>query len=297
MQTKRYSGRYWFNLFAAAIVFLFIVFCVAVGWLSYRQAQVYLHPSRGIASDDLLKANNIPYQDIELHTKDGLTLSAWYVPPQNGAVILLAHGYASTRPVDMTHLFASHGFGVVTWDFRAHGRSGGGFSTLGYHEQKDVDAALDYALAQPEVKHVGAWGGSMGGATVILTAVHRPEIEAVISDSAYPTLEDAFKINSPLPVIQQMVRFITETETGVSMDKVKPVDAIGQISPRPVFIIDGWGGSAVAMDSPYRLYEAAREPKQLWVENGVPHLGMSAMYRERYTQKVMDFFDQYLLGK
>ncbi len=297
MKTKRSSGRTWFNLFVAAILFLFIIFLVPAAWLSYRQAQAYLHPLRGSVSDERLKANHIPYQDIELHTRDGLSLSGWYVPPQNGAVILLAHGYGSTRPVDMTVLFASHGFGVVAWDFRAHGRSGGDFSTLGYYEQKDAEAALDYALAQPEVKHIGAWGGSMGGATMILTAAHRPEIEAVVSDSAYPTLDDVFRINSPLPVFQQMVRLWAETETGNHMDQVRPVDGIGQISPRPVFIIDGWDGSAIAMNSPYRLYEAARQPKQLWVESGVPHLGMYARYREPYTQKVIDFFDQYLAGK
>ena len=297
MKTRRFSGRYWFNLLRMAVIFILIVFLMPVLWFSYRQAQAYLHPFRGLASSDLLKADHIQYRDIELHTRDGITLSAWYVPPKNGAVILLAHGYGSVRPADMTALFADHGFGVVAWDFRAHGKSGGDFSTLGYYEQYDVEAALDYARAQPGVKHVGAWGGSMGGATVILTAARRPEIEAVVSDSAFPTLVDAFKYNSPLPVFQQLIRFFAEMQTGISMDKVRPVDEIGKISPRPVFIIDGWDGSAIAMNAPYRLYAAAREPKQLWVEAGIPHLNMYARYPEQYTQKVTGFFEKYLLGK
>jgi len=266
-------------------------------WVSDRQAQAYLHPFRSLASSDLLRAQDIQYRDIELHTRDGLTLSAWYVPPKNGAVILVAHGYGSARPADMTALFADHGFGVLAWDFRAHGRSGGDFSTLGYYEQFDVEAALDYARAQPDVKHVGAWGGSMGAATVILTAAHRPEIEALVSDSAFPTLVDVFKYNSPVPVFQPLIRFFAELQTGISMNKVRPVDEIGKISPRPVFIIDGWDGSAIAMNAPYRLYAAAHEPKQLWVEDGVPHLNMYPMYKEQYTQKVIGFFEKYLLGK
>jgi pimeloyl-ACP methyl ester carboxylesterase len=90
------------------------------------------------------------------------------------------------------------GYGVLAWDFRAHGDSGGDMSTLGYYEQLDAEAALDYALAQEGVEHVGAWGGSMGAATVILTAAKRVEIEAVVADSAYPTLEDVLKVNFPL---------------------------------------------------------------------------------------------------
>ena len=34
----------------------------------------------------------------------------------------------------------------------------------------DVEAALDYTLAQPGVQRVGAWGGSMGGAAVLEAA-------------------------------------------------------------------------------------------------------------------------------
>jgi fermentation-respiration switch protein FrsA (DUF1100 family) len=279
-----------------ALIFILVIVLVPVLWFSDRQAQAYLHPFRGMASGDLLEAQDIQYQNIELHTRDGLTLSAWYVPPKNGAVILVAHGYGSARPANMTALFADHGFGVVAWDFRAHGKSGGDFSTLGYYEQFDVEAALDYALHQPGVKHVGAWGGSMGGATVILTAARHPGIEAVVSDSAFPTLVDAFKYNSPVPVFQQLIRFFAELQTGISMDKVRPVDEIGKISPRPVFIIDGWDGSAIAMNAPYRLYAAAREPKQVWVEAGVPHLNMYSMYKEQYTQKVIGFFETYLLG-
>jgi len=292
---KNRGWRYWLNLFSTALVFLVIILFALATWISYRQAQAHLHPPRYVASGGLLKANNIEYQDIELTTSDGVKLSAWYIPSQNGAVILVAHGYGATRLEDYCVLFASHGYGVLAWDFRAHGKSGGDFSTLGYYEQLDVEAALDYALSQPNVKRVGAWGGSMGGATIVLTAAHRPEIEALVIDSAYPTLEDVFKVNVPVPVIQQMTRFFAEWKSGASIHKVRPVDEIGKISPRPVFIIDGWDGAAVIMNSPYRLYNAAGDPKTLWTEEDVPHLNMYANYREEYTRRVIDFFDEYLL--
>lgn len=34
-------------------------------------------------------------QDISLKTADGLTLSAWYLPSQNRAVVIVQHGYKS----------------------------------------------------------------------------------------------------------------------------------------------------------------------------------------------------------
>jgi len=296
--------RYWLNIFLAAVIACVIGLAVPLIWLSYKQSQSYLHPTRGHVISDLLTANNIEYQEIELTTKDGVKLSAWYTRPQpalssvegNGAVILVAHGYGGIRPENYYVLFASHGYGVLAWDFRAHGKSGGDISTLGYYEQLDVEAALDYALAQSDVKHVGAWGGSMGGATVILTAAKRPEIEAVVSDSAYPSLEDVLKINVPIKFMQPFVALFWESSSGAEMDQVRPVDEIAKISPRAVFIIDSRQKGAVLMNSPQRLYDAAREPKQMWVEEGVPHLGMIVYYRESYIERVIKFFDKYLLS-
>ena len=211
--------------------------------------------------------------------------------------VKVAHGYNANRPENMYSIFVAKGYGVLAWDFRAHGDSGGDISTLGYYEQLDVEAALNYALAQEGVEHVGAWGGSMGAATVILTAAKRTEIEAVVADSAYPTLEDVLKVNIPVDFLVPFAMLSGKYHSGADVNDVRPVDEIGKISPRPVFIIDGWDGAAVIMNSPYRLYDAANEPKQIWVEQGVPHLGMLANNPDKYKNQVIKFFDKWLLGK
>jgi fermentation-respiration switch protein FrsA (DUF1100 family) len=285
--------RYWRNLAILTALSLLLAVAIITFYISDRWSKTYLHPARYIPVADLLIENNIPYQDIELTTSDGVTLSAWYTPPKNGAVILVAHGYNGNRVANQHVMFAKHGYGVLAWDFRAHGLSGGEISTLGYYEQLDVEAALDYTLAQPGVEHIGAWGGSMGAATVILTAADRSEIEAVVADSAFPSLEDVMKLNT-FDFMRPFVIFSWEHNTGARVDEVRPVDEIGRISPRPVFIIDGWNGAAVVMNSPYRLYDAAKEPKELWVEDGVPHLNMYSLFPEEYEERVQKFFDENL---
>lgn len=106
-------------------------------------------------------------------------------PPQNGVVILAAHGYAGVRHSDIHMMLARHGYGVLSWDFRAHGKSGGEVSTLGVFEILDVEAALDFALQQPGVKRAGGtWGGSMGGATLIMATANHLEIEALVPRTA-----------------------------------------------------------------------------------------------------------------
>jgi fermentation-respiration switch protein FrsA (DUF1100 family) len=286
--------RYWLNLSAVTVLSLALTFFIIVIYASNRWVQSYLHPVRIIPTGAWLVENNIPYQEIELTTKDGIKLAAWYTPHENGAVILVAHGYNGNRPEDIYAMLAKHGYGVLAWDFRAHGQSGGDTCSLGYYEQLDVEAALDYALNQSDVEHIGAWGGSMGAATVILTAAKHPEIEAVVSDSAFPSLEDVMRLNTPIKIMQPYVLFFGEQLSGAKINQVRPVDEIGKISPRAVFIIDGWDGSAVAMNSPYRFFDAAGEPKQLWVEEGVPHLTMYTNDPKGYEKRVIGFFDEYL---
>jgi fermentation-respiration switch protein FrsA (DUF1100 family) len=292
--------RYWLNLITITILSLSLTFFILVIYASNRWVQSYLHPVRIIPTGDLLKKNNIPYQEIELTTQDGIKLAAWYTPPNaegSGAVILVAHGYNAMRPEEIYAMFARNGYGVLAWDFRAHGQSGGDISTLGYYEQLDVEAALDYALAQPDITHLGAWGGSMGAATVILTAAKHPEIEAMVSDSAFPSLEDVMNLNMPFKFMRPFMLFFGKWSSGADIDQVRPVDKIGKISPRAVFVIDGWEGGAILMNSPYRLYDAAGEPKQIWVEKGVPHLGMYGNNPQLYEKRVINFLDEYLLNK
>jgi fermentation-respiration switch protein FrsA (DUF1100 family) len=288
---------YWVRLVLATVLVLILAAFVTVVWVSYDQANGYLHPSRNVASGELLRAEGIEYQEIELHTDDDVTLSAWYTPPKNGAVILVAHGYGDKRAEDFHALFAGHGYGVVAWDFRAHGKSGGEFSSLGYYEILDAKAALDFALAQPDVEHVGAWGGSMGAVTMIRATAQYPEIEALIADSPFVTLEEEMDLRVPFPVMRSLIQFFAEQKSGASTDLVRPVDDIASISPRPVFIIQGMGDGMVPLDSAQRLYDAAREPRQLWVEQDVPHLNMYAYYKTRYIKRTIKFFDEYLLNE
>lgn len=275
----------------------FFIFLISLFGLGLYGLYDVLHPPRRIPPGTTLREENIPFQEINLMTEDGIRLTAWYTPPRNGAVILLAHGYGDNRPEWVHALLAKKGYGVLAWDARAHGESDGEISTLGYQEILDVEAALDFALAQEGVEHIGAWGGSMGASTVLLTASERNEIKAVVADSAYPSLEDVLKLNMPIEFLHPLVKFFSETQSGAQIEDVNVEKVIGKISPRVVFIIDGWYGGAILMNSPYRLYDSADEPKQIWVEDGVPHLGTYAYHPQRYENRVINFFDEYLLNK
>lgn len=297
MKSDRGGQQYWSRLLILTSISLLAAIVITLIGTSYQQAIYYTHPPRQIASGESLSARGIEFQEVELVTEDNVKLSAWYTPSQNGAVILVAHGFGGTRSEAFYELFASHGYGVVAWDFRVHGKSEGEVSTFGYNEALDTKAALDFALAQPGVEHIGAWGGSMGGVTVIRAAARYPEIKAVVADSPFATLEDEAKLVFQFPVTRWLVQYFAGKETGLSFDLVRPVDDIARISPRPVFIIQGLADTAVPVDSAQRLYDAASDPRTLWLEEDVPHVSMYGFHKEEYIERVIGFFDKYLLDK
>jgi len=84
-------------------------------------AYVGTHVARPPVDDIELGSGNV--EAVELHTSDGLTLEGSYVPSRNGAAVIVAFGRKGTqRPARM---LARHGYGVLIFDRRGEGESGG----------------------------------------------------------------------------------------------------------------------------------------------------------------------------
>jgi len=285
------------RLFFTFIVEVVVALVILIIVLSYVSVNHYLHPPRIVPPGYTLVEKNVKFQEVDLITEDGIRLSAWYTPPRNGTVILLAHGYGDNRPEWIYVLLVKAEYGVLAWDARAHGESDGETSSVGYFEVLDVKAGLDYVSAQPNIEHIGAWGGSMGGATMIRAAAQFPEIEALMVDSPYSSLDDEFDYLVPYPFINPLVKFFAEVQTGIGINDLRPVDEIVKISPRPIYIIQGTGDKVVPTDTAEQLFNAAGDPRYLWMEENVIHLGMYLNNPRKYERRVVGFFDEYLLGK
>ena len=109
----------------------------------------------------------LTYRDVTCTTADGVRLSGWYVPSGNGAVVVALHGAGTTRSSVLAHavVLARHGYGVLLFDARGHGRSGGRAMDFGWYGDVDVTAATDFVTAQPGVdpERIAVLGLSMGG--------------------------------------------------------------------------------------------------------------------------------------
>jgi uncharacterized protein len=294
-----------FSLFAAILL---TAACVAaILWITHARANVFVHPGHAPIARLPDSAGITNYETVSFKSSDGLTLRGWFVPSQNGAVVVLVHGHGSNRTGQMgdAAILAARGYGVVMFDLRNSGESDGDTTTMGLLEVNDVQAAVEFAASRPgtDPDRLGLLGQSLGGATVIMTAARVPAVRAVAAVSAYTSLEDNIKsgvermANLPAFPFAPLVVFWGQWEAGIDITQVRPVAEIASISPRPILLVHGELDQLVPVENAHRLYAAARQPKELFLVPAAAHGNVISVGGDGYVQKITEFFDRYLLGR
>jgi len=110
----------------------------------------------------------VSYQTVQLLTKDSLSLEAWYIPADSSrGTVILIHGLGGNKSsvLKQAHEFRHLKYNVMLVDLRAHGRSGGSITTMGFRESEDVKLAYEYILKRGE-KNIVLYGISLGSVVI-----------------------------------------------------------------------------------------------------------------------------------
>jgi fermentation-respiration switch protein FrsA (DUF1100 family) len=249
-----------------------------------------------------------PYEDVAFASEDGVALKGWLVKPAHARLpspaVIICHGVGANKS-DFTELaafLAQRGYFVLLFDFRAHGESGGRRTSLGYHEQKDVLAALGFLKTRAEIdpKRIGVYGFSMGGSSAVLAAARSNGFRALVADSAFTSLKDQARTAITGFYHLPAFPFLHLTVLGYELyfqtrvEAVSPVKAIAGLSPLPILIIAGEGDELIPADNGRQLHVAAKEPKELWIIPHAEHGGTLAAAGSEYEKRVGEFFDKHL---
>jgi fermentation-respiration switch protein FrsA (DUF1100 family) len=219
-----------------------------------------------------------------LVTDDGVPIDAIHLPGAGDLAIVVAHGFTLSWQRPNVWRIANRfnrdqAAGVLTFDFRGHGRSGG-LSTLGDREISDLDVVVAWAR-QLGYRRVAAVGFSMGASIVLRHAGLVGGLDAVVSVSGpgrwyYRGTEPMRRVH--FAVEHRIGRFVTRrwlktriNPEGWKLVPVPPAEAAAQISPVPLLIVHGDKDHYFPPEHARQLYMAAREPKELWLIPGIGH--------------------------
>lgn len=198
-------------------------------------------------------------------------------------------------------ILARHGYGVLLFDLRAHGESGGDYYPFA-NDNLDIIAATDYLQNRPEVdpQRIGGIGISLGAMEIIQGAAQEQAIQAVISDGTdavklddyFPWPPQYLMTGFMIPNIWMTDRFI-ERMSGAPVTPMKQL--VTEITPRPILFISTGQDDEQFMNR--RLYQLAGPTAQLWELPDTPHGGGLSTHPEEYAQRMLSFFDTSLLDK
>ncbi|MEK7082488.1 MAG: alpha/beta fold hydrolase [Patescibacteria group bacterium] len=232
----------------------------------------------------------LEYENIELKTKDGLKLTAWFIPApksnltnfsrsqkiEPARALILIHGYPAEK-ADMLPLAKAlnSDFPAILFDMRYFGKSEGKISTLGKKETFDLATALDF-LESRGYKKIGVFGFSLGGATAIMKAAEDPRINAVAAYGSFAdlkllglnTYQNLWILKYPLVELLSLWAKIFLDYDVVQLSPQKSAQKLNI----PVLIIQSRGDEQIPFEHGLRFKDAlSKNPKAefYFLENGL----------------------------
>ncbi len=185
------------------------------------------------------------FAPVELHTADGLTLTALYRPAQGRRTVIFFHGNGDTLHGSLvaTAAYAAAGYGVLLPEYRGYGGNPGHPSESGLND--DAAAALAFlrrrGVADDRIVAIGNSLGS-GAATELATREH---LAGLVIVSGFTSLPAAAAGMTRLP-IAPLIRDRFDNATKLAATRV------------PVLVLHGDADRVIAVAHGRRLAAAAR---------------------------------------
>jgi fermentation-respiration switch protein FrsA (DUF1100 family) len=141
-------------------------------------------------------------------------------------------------------------------------------------------------------------GVSLGAAATVL-AEPSVEVQAVVLESMYATFDGAVdnrmrtRLGPVGPLLSGLLVAQLPLRLGITEDALRPVERIGRLRA-PLLISSGDQDRHATLSETRALYEAAAEPRMLWIVPGAAHVDLHAFDPAGYRSRIGSFLDRHL---
>jgi pimeloyl-ACP methyl ester carboxylesterase len=241
--------------------------------------------------------HGLPAESAEFSSTSGSMIHGWLVTAQpSKGVVVLMHGIRSNRQVMIPRAewLYQEGYSVLLFDFQGHGESLGKHITAGYLESRDATAAVNFVREKFPGQKVAVIGISMGAAAAVL-AEPPLRVDAMVLESCYPTIYQAVadRLGMPGRLATLLLTWQLRPRLGFGEDDLCPIRQVAKLTV-PKFFIAGMIDRDTTAEEAQALYDAAAEPKQLWMVDNAAHVDMLAVAGAEYKKRVLEFLAAHL---
>ena len=260
---------------------LVLVYVLLIAYVYVKQGSMLFFPLKEIETTPL--AIGFDYQEVTLRTKDGVDISAWYIPAEDTrGFVLFCHGNAGniSHRLDSIRIFHNLGLGVLIFDYRGYGRSKGTPDEEGTY--RDAEAAWDYLVNSLHVapERIILFGRSLGSAVAAEIAL-RKQTGALIMESGFTSVPDLGSSFYPYLPVRLLSKY-----------RYASIEKVGKIK-MPKLFIHSPEDEIVPYEQGRRLFESASEPKEFLQLTGGHNEGF-LLSGETYVEGLNSFLSRYL---
>lgn len=283
------------------LIFLTLLICATLYILPNHVLPYAILQPQKINGVNTLETKNKPYANIELETKDSINLKGYYVKSNldiTYASIVLIHGIGGCKEhfTDLAIDLSNKGFDCWLFDNRAHGESGGQFSTYGYKEKEDISLIIDEIKRDNSESKIGVWGNSLGGAIAIQAIENDKRIRFGIIESTFTDLnqivydyQKRYTYNFGLRWMCDLTLSKAETIADFQASEVKPINSVKNIT-QPILIAHGNNDKNIKFKYGKALYENLASKDKEFVEvDKAGHYNMFEVGGENHQKKLLNF--------
>ena len=235
-----------------SLILLLLIAYIGLGAvLFFMQPSFTFQPT----NETLYNPGNIglEYENLQLETSDGLTLSAWFVPAKNAEFTVLVcygNGGNMAHRLDLINILNELGINCLLFDYRGYGNSDGKPAEQGVYI--DARTAYDWLINEKMFKpeKIIIYGQSLGG-SIAAHLASNVKSQGLIIESGFTSYVDIGRKFYPYMPVRFFARYGFKTS-----DYLKNVNC-------PVLIIHSRNDEIIPFQFGLRLYEqAAKEPKE-----------------------------------
>jgi fermentation-respiration switch protein FrsA (DUF1100 family) len=190
-------------------------------------------------------------QEVALTTADGVPVSVWHVPPQDGKPVIVyfhGNGGALKYRVARFHKLITDGVGLVALEYRGYGGQSGSPTEQGLIA--DAEAAYAFAAAHYPAQQIVLWGESLGTGVAVALAAEKP-VGRVILEAPFTSAVAVGEMRYWYLPVRLLMK-----------DQFRSDERIGKVTA-PLLILHGLHDRTVPYAMGEHLFEIANKPKHI----------------------------------
>ncbi len=215
--------------------------------------------------------------------------------------VIIVHGYCQdSESMDYAACeFFKNGFNVLLPDCRGHGKSGGKYIAMGWHDRFDVILWCRLISEINSNMPVVLYGVSMGAAAVMMAAGEKlpNNVKCIIEDCGYTSCIDEFKYQAEkiyrtnlIYVLIYSLEIICRIRAGFFLHQASAFKQMKKCRI-PTLFLHGEDDMLVPVKMVYDLYTNAVCSKDMYIIKNAGH-GVSAMVGKENWKRVFDFVNR-----